>query len=88
MKSLEDIKSVIDKWWRNGMVGNLICYRAPGANDGECIIERVVKAREMRPEVRVAFEMLMDEYGVERGEVFRGSDGKPDRLKFTRRFDG
>jgi hypothetical protein len=32
--------------------------------------------------------MLMDEYGVERGEVFRGSDGKPDRLKFTRRFDG
>lgn len=88
MKSLDGIKRVVDQWWRGGMVGNLICYRAPGAESGECIIERVVKAREMRPEIRAAFEMFMDEYGVERGEVFRDNQGRPDRLKFTRRFDG
>lgn len=87
MKSLDEMKASLEKWWKRGMVGNLICYRAPGAAEGECIIERVVKAREMKPEIRAAFEMFMDEYGVERGEVFRNNEGRPDRLKFTRRFD-
>ena len=88
MKSKEQLHESLDKWWDEGLVGNLIIYRAPGAQLGDCIIERVVKCREMRPEVKAAFSMVMDELGIERGEVFRDKDGNPDRVKLTRRFDG
>lgn len=88
MKSKEELINAAVKWWDAGMVGNLILYRSPGAHGGEAIIERVIKAKEMEPHIRAAFEMFMDELGVERGEVFRNSKGKPDRIKLTRSFNG
>jgi len=88
MKSKEQLMDSVGKWWDAGMVGNLILYRSPGANTGDAIIERVIKAREMDLPVRVAFEMFMDELGIDRGEVFRNSKGEPDRIKLTRSFDG
>jgi hypothetical protein len=62
-------------------------YHAPNSPECEVIIEQVVKAREMKPEVRAAFEMFMDELGIERGEVRRNAEGKPDLVKLTRRYD-
>lgn len=88
MKSKEQLMDSVIKWWDAGMVGNLILYRSPGASTGDAIIERVVKAREMEPHVRAAFEMFMDELNIERGELFRNSKGEPDRVKLTRSFDG
>ena len=88
MKSLREVHALVDRWWDEGLVGNLIIYRAPGASTADCIIERVVKCREMKPEVLAALEMVMDELGVERGEIVRDSKGDPDRIKLTRRFDG
>ena len=88
MKSLREVHALVDRWWDEGLVGNLIIYRAPGASTADCIIERVVKCREMKPEVRAALELVMDELGVERGEIVRDSKGDPDRIKLTRRFDG
>lgn len=88
MKSKEQLMDSVIKWWDAGMVGNLILYRAPGAQSGDSIIERVVKVREMEPHVRAAFEMFMDELEIDRGEVCRNSKGEPDRVKLTRRFDG
>lgn len=88
MKSLREVHEVVDAWWHDGLVGNLIIYRAPGASTADCIIERVVKCREMDPKVRAALEMVMDELGVERGEIVRDGKGNPDRIKLTRRFDG
>jgi hypothetical protein len=88
MKSLSEVHDAVDAWWHEGLVGNLIIYRAPGASTADCIIERVVKCREMKPEIRAALEMVMDELGVERGEMARDSKGNPDRIKLTRRFDG
>ena len=88
MKSLEQVHKTVDKWWRDGLVGNLIIYRAPGASTADCIIERVVKCREMAPEIKAALEFVMDELGIERGEVIRDGQGNPDRVKLTRRFDG
>jgi len=88
MKTRQQIHDAIDKWWDDGSVGNIIIYRAPKATHADCIIEKVVKAREMDPATRTAFEILMDNLGVERGEIARNGDGKPDRVKLTRRFDG
>jgi hypothetical protein len=88
VKSLREVHALVDRWWDEGLVGNLIIYRAPGASTADCIIERVVKCREMKPEVRAALELVMDELGVERGEIVRDSKGDPDRIKLTRRFDG
>ena len=87
MKSEKQAVASFTRWFRNDTVGNLIFYHAPGARECECIIERVVKAREMEPHIRAAFEMFMDELGIERGEVRRNADGRPDLVKFTRRFD-
>lgn len=87
MKTEDQCVEALRKWFRDGIVGNLIFYHAPGAKEADCIIERVVKAREMKPEIRAAFEMLMDEMKVDRGEIRRDQSGRPDLLKLTRRFD-
>jgi hypothetical protein len=88
MKTKSQTIGCFTKWFENNTVGNMVIYHAPNSSECEVIIEQVVKAREMKPEVRAAFEFLMDELGIERGEVFRDKDGKPDRIKLTRRFDG
>lgn len=87
MKSEEDAVRSFRKWYRNNTVGLLTFYHAPNAKECDCIIERVVKAREMKPEVRAAFEFLMDELGIEKGEMHRNANGQPDRIKYTRRYD-
>ena len=86
MKTEGQCVDAFRKWFRNDTVGNLIIYHAPGAAECEVIIERVIKAREMKPEVRAAFEMVMDELGIERGEMRRDKDGNPDLIKLTRRY--
>jgi hypothetical protein len=88
MKTRAQIHDTLDEWWEAGNVGNLIIYRAPHAEHADCIIEKVVKAREMPVQTRAAFKMWMDDLQVERGEVARNADGDPDRVKLTRRFDG
>lgn len=86
MKTKQELHDLIDRWWDDAIVGNLIIYRAPGAGVVECILEEVVKAREMDAHVRVAFDCLMNELDAERGEMFRNKDGQPDRVKIARRY--
>ena len=87
MKTIEEMHDSLDRWYDEGLIGNIIFYRSPGSQGAEAIIEQVIKAREMKPETRAAFEMFMDGLNVERGEVVRDKDGNPDRVKLTRRFD-
>ena len=87
MKDLKQIHDTVDKWWEAGSVGNLIIYRAPNSEHAECIIEKVVKTREMQPTTAASFGIFMDDLGIERGEIVRDKDGNPDRVKLTRRFD-
>ena len=86
MKTESQCVEAFKRWFRTDTVGNMILYHAPGAQECEIILEQVVKAREMKPEVRAAFEMVMDELGIERGEMRRDKDGRPDLIKLTRRF--
>ena len=87
MKTKQEVHNLVDQWWDDGIVGTLWIYRAPGASVADCVLEEVVKAREMEPHVRVAFECLMDGLGAERGEIFRDKNGDPDRVKITRRYE-
>lgn len=87
MKTETELVDAIRTWFRNDTVGNFIAYHAPGAKTGDVILEQVVKAREMKPHIRAAFEMLMDELHIERAEMYRDNQGRPDRIKLTRRFD-
>lgn len=86
MKSEEECVVVLRKWFDEDITGNIIFYHSPHSGGAEAIIEQVIKVREMEPTTRAAFGMLMDDLGVERGEVFRDKDGNPDRIKLTRRF--
>lgn len=87
MKTKEELHAIVEHWWDMGIVGTLRIFRAPGAEVADCVLEEVIKTREMEPHVRVAFECLMDELGAERGEIFRNKNGEPDRVKIARRFD-
>jgi len=87
MKTQKQIHDTVDKWWEAGSVGNLIIYRAPHSEYADCIVEKVIKTKEMDPTTRAAFQIWMEDLGVERGEVFSNAAGKPDRVKLTRRFD-
>jgi hypothetical protein len=87
MKTKEEVHKIVDEWLDSDMVGNLILYRSPHSDGAECILEQVVKMREMKATTQAAFGMFMDDLGVERGEVVRDKDGNPDRIKLTRRFD-
>ena len=87
MKTLEQAKKCLEDWFNDGAVGNIIFYHSPGSGFVEVLVERVVKCREMDGVVKRAFEMFMDELGVERGEVFRNKEGKPDRIKVTRSIE-
>lgn len=88
MKTKDEMIAAFNTWWVNDTVGNFIAYRAPGARAGDIILERVIKAREMKPEVRAAFEYVMDELKIERGEMRRDKNGRADLIKLTRRYDG
>ena len=88
MKSKDEMHKCLDEWWGNDTTGNIIFYRSPGAKLGDAILEEVVKGREMKPEVQAAFEYIMDELKIERGEMFRNKQGEADRIKITRRYDG
>ena len=88
MKTKSEMIELLNTWWVNDTVGNFIAYRAPGAKQGDVILEQVVKAREMKPHVKAAFELLMDELQIERAEMYRDNHGRPDRVKVTRRYDG
>ena len=59
MKTKEEMHKALEDWWSNDTVGNIIMYRAPHARTGDVILEKVVKAREMKPHVRAAFELVM-----------------------------
>ena len=87
MRTVEEAHEALDEWFADGLIGNVIFYRAPNSQGCEVIIEQVVKVREMEPTTRAAFGMFMDDLGIERGEVVRDKDGNPDRVKLTRRFD-
>lgn len=87
MKTEEECLDNLRKWFQGDIIGNILFYRAPNSAGAECIIERTIKAREMEPTTRAAFEMLMDDLDIERGQIIRNKDGKPDRVTLTRRFD-
>ena len=88
MKTLEETKRLLEEWHRSDTVGSLMLYRYPKSQLIETIEETVVKVGEMPADVAEAFVKFMDYYKIERGEVIRSTkNGKPDRVKYTRRLD-
>lgn len=86
MKTKDDAHATLDEWFESGCVGNLIFYRAPRANMVDAIVEQVVKTHEMSAETRRHFEKFMDLMDIQKGEVFRDREGRPDRVKLTRDY--
>jgi len=87
MKNLQDAKEYLHRWKKQGNVGTLFFYSWPRSDGFEIIEERVIKTREMDKDTAAAFIFLMESLGIEKGEMRRDKDGKPDRIKFTRRVD-
>jgi len=88
MKTREEAIAIFNEWLDRGMVGTLFFYHAPGSDNVECIVEQVIKVREMKHEDAENFKKFMKSLGVDRGEVFCNRDGEPDRIRLTRGWDG
>ena len=86
MKSREDAHATLDAWFDGDATGNLIFFKAPHARECDCIIEQVIKAREMSPKERAAWENAVDTVGAEKGEFWRDKDGDFDRIKIVKGF--
>lgn len=86
MKTKANAAAEFQRWIDSGRIGNLIVYHPPGSDMCDFIEEVVIKVREMPPDVAASFLTFMDALNIERGEVFRDKDGRPDRVKLTRRF--
>ena len=84
MRPLGETIEALREWAEAGAVGNIVFYHPPGLKSYGCYIERTIKAREMEPHVREAFETLMNELGALKGEFHRDKDGRPDRVKIVK----
>lgn len=73
------------QWFDDGCIGNVFYFRAPRASRVDSVIEETVKLKEFDAETRSAVEQVFDLLDAEKMEFFRGKDGYPDRVKFTRR---
>jgi hypothetical protein len=88
MKTREEAIKIFSDWLDRGDVGTIFFYHAPNAEVVDCIVEQVIKIREMPHDVGEAFKLFMKKLGVERGEVFCNREGEPDRIRLTRGWDG
>jgi hypothetical protein len=84
MKAFSEIIEDLKFWAERGIVGNITFYHPPGVKSYGAYIEQTVKVREMSPEIRTAFETLIDGLGALKGEFHRDKDGKPDRVKIVK----
>jgi len=86
MKTFDDAMQDMADWAENNIVGRFTVYHPPGKRQYGCYLEQTIKAREMEPDVREAFEFLMDSLKAEKGEFFRDKDGRPDRVTIIRQY--
>jgi hypothetical protein len=86
MKTFDDVMQDMADWAENNIVGRFTVYHPPGKRQYGCYLEQTIKAREMEPEVKAAFEFLMDALGAEKGEFFRDKEGRPDRVTIIRQY--
>ena len=84
MKSLREAHEILDGWYEQGCIGNIIFYRPPGIDAVDALIEHTVKTREMNEPTKAAFESLIERLGAEKGEFFTNKNGEADRVKFVR----
>lgn len=86
MRDFDGVLNAIAEWAEDDIIGRITVYHPPGKKQYGCYLEQTIKAREMEPKVRAAFEFLMDSLGAEKGEFFRDKDGRPDRVTIIRQF--
>ena len=84
MKTLSEVLEDLKYWAENGVIGNITFYHPPGRKIFGAYIEQTIKAREMDPEVRDAFEFFINKLGALKGEFHRDKDGNPDRVKIVK----
>ena len=84
MKSRDEAHAILDQWIDNDCVGNLVIFHPPHSEGVDCIVEKTIKYREMRPEQRAIFSEFIRVFDCARGEFWRDKDGNPDRVKIYR----
>jgi len=87
MISLDDAHALLDEWYENGRVGNLVYFFAPQRGCVDVIIERTIKMRELGDEDRRTLDKAYRVLNAPRVE-FRGNSDGLDFVKITRSVDG
>ena len=88
MIPLDDAHALLNEWYENGRVGNLVFFFAPRRGCVDAIIEQTIKMRELGDEDRRSLEKAFKVLNATRAE-FRGNkeDGL-DLVKISRSVDG
>ena len=86
MKTLEEATKIIHGWHKDGCVGNLMIFRAPRSRNVDVVGEQTIKLRELDQETQGTIRKLFSLLDSEKIELFRDSDGYPDRAKIIRRY--
>lgn len=86
MKTLEQGLESIRNWYRDECVGNLVIFRAPRSQNVDIVGEQTIKLRELDKETQDAVWKVFDLLDSERMEFYRDRDGRPDRVKVTKRY--
>jgi len=88
MKTRAEAHDALDAWLDGDYVGSLTYFRAPHSDMCDCVLDRVVKTREMDVPTRAAFTNFLSRFPeAARGEFWRNANGEPDRVKLVAPFD-
>ena len=84
MKSFEEMVKELNEWFEDG-VGNVTIFRAPRAQNVDCVYEETIKLFELDREIRGLVEAVFEVFDADKMEFFRNGEGDPDRVRITRR---
>ena len=87
MSGIKEAHDTLDKWYKDGCVGYLIFFHPPGSNIVDSFQEQVIKLREMGESLQNSVASVFRLLEFDKAEFLCGRDGKPDRIKVTRRVE-
>ena len=84
MIPIREAHELVEKWFGDGQVGNLVLYHSPSGAGVSAIIERTIKMRELPEDVRNLVEVAFESLECDKAEIIGSKDGSADRVKVTR----
>ena len=84
MIPITEAHQILDKWFNDGHVGNLVFVHSPSGTGVSVLAERTIKMRELPDDVKGLVEIAFEHLECDKAEIVSAKDGTADRVKVTR----